>query len=176
MICTTSAWRKRGTSGDRAEVLLEALAALGADFPRGKSDPPVQIHVHQCVSCGKVEAGGRELGRADAERVQCDAAIAEPGKRNTTTIPPKTRREVLARDRHRCQAPGCGRTRFLEVHHKTSAGPWRHPRTRESHHPVRVLPSAVARAAVSGAYEADFNFSAHSLRNLLSLGLMTTWQ
>ena len=110
--------RKRGTTGDRAEVLLEALAALGADFPRGKSDPPVQINVHQCVSCGTVEAGGRALGRADAERVQCDAAIAEPGERNTTTIPPRTRREVLARDRHRCQAPGCGRTRFLEVHHK----------------------------------------------------------
>ncbi|MCK9995977.1 MAG: HNH endonuclease, partial [Candidatus Krumholzibacteria bacterium] len=31
--------------------------------------------------------------------------------------PPRTRREVLARDQHRCQAPGCGRTRFLEVHH-----------------------------------------------------------
>jgi 5-methylcytosine-specific restriction endonuclease McrA len=27
------------------------------------------------------------------------------------------RRKVLARDRHRCRAPGCGRTRFLEVHH-----------------------------------------------------------
>ena len=27
--------RKRGTSGDRAEVLLEALSALGADFPGG---------------------------------------------------------------------------------------------------------------------------------------------
>jgi 5-methylcytosine-specific restriction endonuclease McrA len=25
---------------------------------------------------------------------------------------------VLARDRHRCQGPGCGRTRFLEIHHK----------------------------------------------------------
>jgi hypothetical protein len=40
-----------------------------------------------------------------------------PGQRNTTTIAPRLRREVLARDRHRCRAPGCGRTRFLEVHH-----------------------------------------------------------
>ncbi len=111
--------RKRGTTGDRAEILLEALAALGETFPRGKSDAPVQIHVHQCVSCGEVETGGRKLSRADAERLQCDAAISEPGRRNTTTIAPKTRREVLARDRHRCQAPGCGRQRFLEVHHKT---------------------------------------------------------
>ncbi len=112
--------RKRRTTGDRAEILLEALASMGENFPRGKSDPPVQINVHQCVSCGKIEAGGRELGRADAERVQCDAAVSEPGRRNTTTIPPRTRREVLARDRHRCQAPGCGRTRFLEVHHRKS--------------------------------------------------------
>ena len=47
----------------------------------------------------------------------CDATICRNGKRNTTTIPPRVRREVLARDKHRCEAPGCGRTRFLEVHH-----------------------------------------------------------
>jgi 5-methylcytosine-specific restriction endonuclease McrA len=39
------------------------------------------------------------------------------GQRNTTTIPPRVRREVLARDRHRCQGPDCGRIQFLEVHH-----------------------------------------------------------
>ncbi|MFN2371745.1 MAG: HNH endonuclease [Candidatus Krumholzibacteriia bacterium] len=39
------------------------------------------------------------------------------GHRNAATIAPRVRREVLARDRHRCQGPGCGRTRFLEVHH-----------------------------------------------------------
>ncbi|MFN2369617.1 MAG: HNH endonuclease, partial [Candidatus Krumholzibacteriia bacterium] len=120
--------RKRGATGDRAEVLLEALQALNTtqsettnnveNFPRGKPDPSIQIHVHQCPDCGQVEANGRPLGRADAERVQCDAVIDRPGKRATPTIPPHIRREVLARDRHRCQGPGCGRTRFLEVHHK----------------------------------------------------------
>ncbi|MEN8007195.1 MAG: HNH endonuclease [Candidatus Krumholzibacteriota bacterium] len=50
--------------------------------------------------------------------MKCDAAVCRKGGRNTTTIPPRVRREVLARDRHRCQTPGCGRTRFLEVHHK----------------------------------------------------------
>ena len=118
--------RKQGQSGDRAEVLLAALHETvtshsdekrnAATTPRGV---PFQIHVHQCPDCAKVEVDGRTLGRADAERVQCDAAVSEPGKRNTTTIPPRTRREVLARDRHRCQAPGCNRTRFLEVHHRT---------------------------------------------------------
>jgi 5-methylcytosine-specific restriction endonuclease McrA len=68
--------------------------------------------------------GERALSRAETERMQCDAAVSRPNKRNTTTIPPRTRREVLARDKHRCRAPGCGRTRFLEVHHITprSAG------------------------------------------------------
>ncbi|MFO7609860.1 MAG: HNH endonuclease signature motif containing protein, partial [Candidatus Krumholzibacteriia bacterium] len=120
--------RKRGATGDRAEMLLEALLRLASseskttdnaeNFPRGKSDPNVHIHVHQCPNCGQVEANGRPLGRADAERAQCDAVVHAPGHRATATIPPRTRREVLARDRHRCQAPGCGRTRFLEVHHK----------------------------------------------------------
>ncbi len=127
------ALRKQGVSGDRAEVLLAALAGEPADdlsateakdcgqiTPRGASAPPVQIHVHQCPDCARLEADGRPLGRADAERLQCDAAIATPGGRNTTTIAPRIRRQVLARDRHRCQAPGCGRTRYLEVHHRTA--------------------------------------------------------
>ncbi len=113
-----------GVPNDRAELMLEGLAAVVESkekAPRGAltSRPPVQIHVHN--NNGKLsvqtEAGEREIGRADADRMRCDAAICEHGGRNTTTIPPRIRREVLARDRHRCQAPGCGRTRFLEVHH-----------------------------------------------------------
>jgi len=104
---------------DRAELLLDALAALVESSERStRGDlPPVQVHVHQCPDCGKTEAEGREIGAADRERIACDAAVSEPGKRNTTTIPPRIRRQILARDRHRCQYPGCGRTRFLEVHH-----------------------------------------------------------
>ena len=91
--------------------------------PRGPipSRPPVQIHVHEDAATGRMtvqtDAGERELSRAESERMRCDAAVCEHGGRNTTTIPPRVRREVLARDLHRCQAPGCGRTRFLEVHH-----------------------------------------------------------
>ncbi len=116
-----------GVPNDRAELMLEALAALVESkekAPRGAlvSRPPVQIHVHE--NEGKLtiqtEAGERELGRAETERIRCDAAICTKGGRNTTTIPPRVRREVMARDRHLCQAPGCGRTRFLEVHHIVS--------------------------------------------------------
>jgi 5-methylcytosine-specific restriction endonuclease McrA len=109
---------------DKAELVLEALAALVESMekgPRGPlaSRPPVQIHVHENEGRMTVqtEAGERELSRAEADRMRCDAAVCQKGGRNKNTIPPRIRREVLARDRHRCQAPGCGRTRFLEVHH-----------------------------------------------------------
>ncbi len=135
--------RKTGVAGDRAEVLLEALRTLTSsrsaatgnteNFRRRKSDPPVRIHIHKCPDCAKVEANGRELGRADAARVQCDATVHESGKRSTSTIPPRIRREVLARDRHRCQSPGCGRRHFLEIHHKR-------PRARGgTHEPANLI-------------------------------------
>lgn len=138
-------WQRLGTAPN-PEDLLEALVVLAdqrsdaiagtsesatqskddscaGTAPRGaavSSRPPVQIHVHQCPDCGATEANGRQLDRADCARVACDAAIATPDRRNSTTIPPRTRRNVLARDRHRCQAPGCAHTRFLEVHHVVS--------------------------------------------------------
>ena len=118
-----------GVPADRAELMLEALAALVEEKEAAKmrprdastSRPPVQIHVHEDAATGRMsvqtDTGERELDRADGERMHCDAAVCHHGGRNTTTIPPRTRREVLARDQHRCTAPGCGRTRFLEVHH-----------------------------------------------------------
>ena len=122
-----------GVPADRGELMLEGLAALletkelqGQKCPRGHlaSRPPVQIHVHENSATGRMsvqtDAGERELSKAESERMHCDAAVCEHGGRNTTTIPPRVRREVLARDKHRCQAPGCGRTRFLEVHHIVS--------------------------------------------------------
>ncbi len=122
-----------GVPADRAELMLEAMAALletkelqSQKCPRGHlaSRPPVQIHVHENAATGgmtvQTDAGERELSRAESERMRCDAAVCEHGGRNTTTIPPRVRREVLARDKHKCQAPGCGRTRFLEVHHIVS--------------------------------------------------------
>ena len=121
-----------GVPSDRAEALLDALDALAGtseaptssaetacppSAPRGARRPPVQIHAHLCPRCERMEVDGRPVARADAARLRCDAAVAAPGGRNTTTIPPRVRREVLARDRHACQAPGCGRRRYLEVHH-----------------------------------------------------------
>jgi 5-methylcytosine-specific restriction endonuclease McrA len=80
--------------------------------------------IYRCEACGGAavhsSAGDRKLDEAAVAAVSCDARIqntAEPKRPNRQTIPPSIRRAVLARDRHRCRAPGCGRTRFLEVHH-----------------------------------------------------------
>ena len=120
--------RKQGTApGDKVEALLEMMASsLEKTSPRGDIGtpvrPPVQIHVHQCPDCGKATVqtgrGELELSRAELAQAECDCQISRPGDRNTTSIPPVTRRRVLARDRHQCQSPGCGHTRHLEIHHK----------------------------------------------------------
>ena len=112
-----------GAPTDRAELLLDALAALveaqenGPRGPRSSRNegPPVHIHVHE--EKGVTKAEGREVSQAEAERMRCDAVICRKGQRNKATIPPSTRREVLSRDGHRCQSPGCDRRHHLEVHH-----------------------------------------------------------
>ncbi len=127
---------KVGGATDKVEDLLQglamlveqrgtSLAATGSErtssvigAPRGAS---VHVHVHRCPDCERAtiatSRGDLELGRAEREKVACDAQIIEPGKRSRAIIPPARRQEVLARDGYRCRAPGCHNTRFLEVHH-----------------------------------------------------------
>ncbi len=116
--------KRGGAGGDKVEILLQAMGSLVAESaPRGGSESPLcQIHIHQCPDCEKAtiqtSRGEMAVSPQDLDRARCDAQILEPGKRNTSTIPPAVRRRVLARDRHRCQSPGCPHTRFLEIHHK----------------------------------------------------------
>lgn len=117
--------QRRGAAAgtDRVEVLLQAMAALveRPDAVAAGGAPAARIHVHQCPDCEKATVatsrGELELGAPEIERLACDAQVARPGQKNRSPIPPGTRRRVLARDRHRCQGPGCTNTRFLEVHH-----------------------------------------------------------
>src|SRR4029079_14772568 len=67
---------------------------------------------------------GREIpvGPEVIARAQCDAehlGRLDPAgpARVTPTIPPRKRRQVFARDHHRCTTPGCASARNLEVHH-----------------------------------------------------------
>ena len=104
-------------------LALETLPPPGGTYTANllAPGPHFQIHVHKCPECEKatVQTSRGELtcSQADLARAECDSRVKKPGKRNKATIPPAVRRAVLARDRFRCQAPGCGNTRFLEVHH-----------------------------------------------------------
>ena len=114
---------KGGITGDKADLLLEGLAALTEMAPRGARAvaPPFQVLVHECPEWEAAPVataqGAVMLDDAAKGRANCDGKVLEKGQRNQATIPLAVRRMVLARDRHRCRASGCGHTRFLEVHH-----------------------------------------------------------
>ncbi|MBC8426457.1 HNH endonuclease [bacterium] len=105
-----------------AELLLAALHDLAKAPDKGPgaaSGPPYQVVVYTCKECGATEARTDRGSKAvSADVACCDARIREPGSRNRATIPPGRRQAALIRAGHRCEAPGCRRTRFLEVHHK----------------------------------------------------------
>ncbi len=89
--------------------------------------PPHQVAIIVCEECrrGWQDVPGRsiELPPAAIERARCDAVElgrvddCETPRRKTWTIPPRIRKAVLARDRHRCTVPGCTSSRFVDVHH-----------------------------------------------------------
>jgi len=116
--------KKGGVSADKVEALLAVMAGYGGESAtRVDIQPPAQIHIHQCPDCAKATVqtskGELELDSAEREQARCDCRMSEPGKRNTSAIPPAVRRKVLARDRHRCQGPGCPNTRFLQIQYRT---------------------------------------------------------
>ncbi len=128
--------KRRELSSEKVEAFLEIMASFLEDdvqntTPRGEplgepvvnSRPLSQIHIHHCPECEsatvQTSKGELEIGKSELERAQCDCQINQPGQRNKTSIPPATRRRVLANARHKCQMPGCNHTRFLEVHHNT---------------------------------------------------------
>jgi 5-methylcytosine-specific restriction endonuclease McrA len=122
--------RKRGGRNDstvrgvnRAELMLVALNDLAEKLAQGSEtktvpSPPYQVVVYTCKKCGEAEVQtDRGPKPVSTEVVQCDAVIQEPGQPNRSTIPPKSRQAAMIHANHRCETPGCGRTRFLEVHH-----------------------------------------------------------
>ncbi len=117
------AFRKQGLKGSREEVLLQALSLATGGQPSAVNEictrvqsQPKQVVIYQCEDCdGKKVKTSRGLIETDAPTD--DATVLGTDGVNRSSIPPKTRNAVLARDRHRCQSPGCGNTRFLEVHH-----------------------------------------------------------
>ncbi len=112
--------RKQGHAESKDELLLAAFAALTeAECTRVQNEPPYQVVIYRCEECGAARLpDGRPLAPAVAAQAACDCRTQREGAPNRASIPPGLRRQVLARDGHRCQAPGCRATRFLEVHHR----------------------------------------------------------
>jgi hypothetical protein len=81
------------------------------------------IHLTTCRACKRTTQDGSgasfDLSASERELADCDAVICDDdnGERATHTIPPVTRRKVMARDEGRCRVPGCRAARNLDVHH-----------------------------------------------------------
>lgn len=107
-------------------ALIEALCRRVLEGGADSGRPAYQIAFTVCETCrrGWQNGAGREI-EVSAEvldRARCDAELigsleaSEPA-RVTSTITPRLRRQVLARDHHGCTVPGCRAARNLDVHH-----------------------------------------------------------
>jgi 5-methylcytosine-specific restriction endonuclease McrA len=129
-----------GPLDDDAALLLMARHVLSGPIDDGRASYQVELSV--CEHCQRAQQlGSGELVDVSAEVVamaRCDgqniggahvgdktseSATRDPvtgpkrPARATQTVPPATRRAVLRRDQHRCQAPGCRHSVFVDVHH-----------------------------------------------------------
>ena len=95
------------------------LAGGGGD----SSGPAHQIAFTVCRECkrGWQNAGSSDVAVSAAaiERAACDAVLvdADQPTPNKRSIPARVRRQVLARDKHRCTVPGCRSTANVDCHH-----------------------------------------------------------
>ncbi|MBL8622018.1 MAG: HNH endonuclease [Myxococcales bacterium] len=114
------------TDGDVVATLCDQQLA-GSHVGDGATAKPMhQIAITQCSDCRKAwhDVGGHtiELSAAELAQASCDAELlgrvdGDKPARVTKTIPPRTRRAVLRRDRGRCVVPGCRNARYVDVHH-----------------------------------------------------------
>jgi hypothetical protein len=110
------------SDADFVESLCRAAIAPGT----GAEGPTHQIAYQQCPDCRRAtqNGAGREIDVAPEvfERASCDAKVlgsldATAPERATTTVTPRLREQVFARDHHRCTVPGCRSARNLDIHH-----------------------------------------------------------
>jgi hypothetical protein len=110
------------SDADFIETICRAAISPGS----GETGPAHVIAYQQCQDCRRAtqNGAGREIAIAPGvfERASCDARMlgsldAETPERATTTVTPRLREQVFARDHHRCTVPGCRSARNLEAHH-----------------------------------------------------------
>lgn len=107
-------------------ALMEILCRRALEGDGTVDRPSHQIAITVCESCGRgwQNGAGREIevGPEVVDRARCDAEVigslrVEQPERLTATVTPRIRRQVLARDHHRCTVPGCRSARNLDLHH-----------------------------------------------------------
>ncbi|HEU4731317.1 MAG TPA: HNH endonuclease signature motif containing protein [Kofleriaceae bacterium] len=110
------------SDADLVETLCRAVIAPGS----GAERPAYQIAYQQCPDCQRAtqNGAGREIDVAPEviERAACDAKLlgslaAAAPERAKSTVTPRIREQVFARDHHRCTVPGCRSARNLDIHH-----------------------------------------------------------
>jgi hypothetical protein len=115
--------RRHGHRGSNAQLLVDALTRFAeGDDSRGPHGPRYLLQIQLCPTCGQAaintSRGRHTAAPALLSASQCDAIVEDNDHRRRSVIPPRLRREVLQRDGHRCQAPGCDHMAFLEIHHR----------------------------------------------------------
>ena len=115
------------TDGDVIATLCDPqLAGSHVGDGAATAKPMHQIAITRCTDCNRAwqDVGGHtiELSGAELAQASCDAELlgrvdGDKPARVTKTIPPRTRRAVLRRDRGRCVVPGCRNARYVDVHH-----------------------------------------------------------
>lgn len=105
--------RLREQGSQESELVIQALESFTGESPKG-----VTLLLLQCPRCNRTDVeltqGSVSIPREEAERLRCEATIQTNGGRRKR-VPPKLRRQVLERDRHRCTH--CKSAQRLEVHH-----------------------------------------------------------
>jgi len=107
------------------DQLFQIVARRALEPATGVSGPASQVAYMQCPDCKAATVDGAgmvaDVTPAQIETAMCDAEVLgdvthEP-ERVRKTVSPRMRRQVFARDHHRCTVPGCRSARNLDVHH-----------------------------------------------------------
>jgi hypothetical protein len=121
--------RVRGEYGDGEAddgVLLADMARrILVQEPARPEDPApperYRVIVERCPDCSAARAHGAAVEPAVLAEAECDAEIMDmEGERRghlTRTIPPATRRAVMASHHNRCAVPWCTSRLWLDIHH-----------------------------------------------------------
>lgn len=109
--------------------MANSVLATGAGGATKAASATVHIHLERATGAGPWVGelhGGTGLPDWLRRQLTCDAAIGvtwtEDGIpvvtcRSHRTPPERLRRLIEHRDRYTCRAPGCGTTRWLQIHH-----------------------------------------------------------